>query len=486
MGSSAAPQIPEVGQAVRVRNRLATVRAVEPYDSRTGSGRLHIVDVEYLDDWRYPEAEQLLWEVEATGTVLGTTSLPGVDANRPDSPHALQAFVNAHRWTRLNRLREGDDIKDEPLLGVWNSAIQVHAYQLEPVLKALAMPRVSLLLADGVGLGKTIQAGLVLEELLLRRRIRRILVLCPAMLQRQWQYELRRKFNLDFRVIDSDSTFKLRRELGIDTNPWKAFPRIITSMDYLRMPDVLQQFLQASGAGADAETNGNRTTAHAPWDLLIVDEVHHFAPQSGNRASQRTRMLREIRFLFEHRIFASATPHNGKTVCFTGVLELLDPIRFQMTTEMDARDKAHLGEVRIRRLKDDINKQSIRPPFAEQLPPVELKLSLSPQETALYAALREYRKKGQAALGQRLGGGTVAGSVHLLAADQAAAVLPVRLRPDVVAAPGGGDGTRRRQPLRHGSGVGGKGGRTDQERRRTIGLGRGCCPLLRCLLPQPG
>ncbi len=399
MASSAAQKIPEVGQAVRVRNRLATVRAVEPYDSRTGSGRLHIIDVEYLDDWRYPEAEQLLWEVEATGTVLGTTTLPGVDANRPDSPQALQAFVNAHRWTRLNRLREGEDIKDEPLLGVWNSAIQVHAYQLEPVLKALAMPRVSLLLADSVGLGKTIQAGLVLEELLLRRRIRRILVVCPAMLQRQWQYELRRKFNLDFRVIDSDSTFKLRREMGIDTNPWKAFPRVITSMDYLRMPDVLQQFLQASGAGADAETNRNRTTAHAPWDLLIVDEVHHFAPQSGSRASQRTRMLREIRFLFEHRIFASATPHNGKTVCFTGVLELLDPIRFQMTTEMDAKDKAHLAEVRIRRLKDDINKQSIRPPFADQLPPVELKLNLSSKETALYAALRDYRKKGQAALG---------------------------------------------------------------------------------------
>ena len=269
--------------------------------------------------------------------------------------------MNAHRWTRLNRLRESDDIKDEPLVGVWNSAIQVHAYQLEPVLKALAMPRVSLLLADGVGLGKTIQAGLVLEELLLRRRIRRILVLCPAMLQRQWQIELRRKFNLDFRVIDSDSTFKLRRELGIDTNPWKAFPRIITSMDYLRMPDVLQQFLQASGAGADATSDGNRTTAHSPWDLLIVDECHHFAPQSGNRASQRTRMLREIRFLFEHRLFASATPHNGKTVCFTGLLELLDPIRFQMTTDMDAKDRTQLGEVRIRRLKDDINKQYIRP-----------------------------------------------------------------------------------------------------------------------------
>ena len=150
------------------------------------------------------------------------------------------------------------------------------------MLKALAMPRVSLLLADGVGLGKTIQSGLVLEELLLRRRIRRILVVCPAMLQRQWKYELRRKFNLEFEVIDSDSTFQLRRRLGIDTNPWKAFPRIITSMDYLRMPDVLQQFLQASGAGPDAESNGGRTSPHAPWDLLIVDECHHFAPQSGS------------------------------------------------------------------------------------------------------------------------------------------------------------------------------------------------------------
>jgi SNF2 family DNA or RNA helicase len=345
-----------------------------------------------------PEAEQLLWEVEATARVLGTTSLPGVDAHRPDSPTALMGFVNAHRWSRLNRLRATEGIEDEPLLSVWNSAIQVHPYQLEPVLKALAMPRVGLLLADGVGLGKTIQSGLVLEELFLRRRIRRILVLCPAMLQRHWQYELRRKFNLDFKVIDSDSTFKLRRDLGIDTTPWKAFPRIITSMDYLRMPDVLQQFLQASDAGPDAEANGGRMSPHAPWDLLIVDECHHFAPQSGSRASQRTQMLREIRFLFEHRIFASATPHNGKTLCFTGLLELLDPIRFQMTVEMDDQDKGNLGEVRIRRLKDDIYKQSLRPPFAEQLDPVALPIQLSPQETALYAALREYRKKGHAAL----------------------------------------------------------------------------------------
>ena len=129
-----------------------------------------------------------------------------------------------------------------------------------------------------------------------------------------------------------------------------------------------------------------------------MDECHHFAPQSGSRASQRTRMLREIRFLFEHRLFASATPHNGKTVCFTGLLELLDPIRFQMFPEMDDQDKANLAEVRIRRLKDDINKQSLRPPFAEQLDPEEIPVRMSDQESALFAALREYRKKGHDAL----------------------------------------------------------------------------------------
>ena len=78
-------RFPEVGQAVQVRNRLATVRAVEPYDTRGQQGRLHIVEVEYLDDCRYPESEQVLWEVEATATVLGSTSLPSVDANNPDN-----------------------------------------------------------------------------------------------------------------------------------------------------------------------------------------------------------------------------------------------------------------------------------------------------------------------------------------------------------------------------------------------------------------
>ncbi len=388
--------IPEVGQAVRVRGRLATVFSVAPYDGR--QGRLHLVTVEYLDDSRHPESDEILWEIESSAEVLGATSLPRIDQHRPDSPSALQAFINTHRWTRLNRLRSGENLEDEPLLAVWNSAIQVHPYQLEPVLRALKMPRVSLLLCDGVGLGKTIEAGLVLQELLLRRRIRKVLILAPAMLQRQWRYELRRKFNLDFEIIDSESTFELRRHMGIDTNPWKVSPRIIASMDYLRIPDVLQQFLQASGV-KDASLPGNGNgSAHASWDLLIVDECHNFAPQGGNRASLRTRMLREIRFLFEHRIFLSATPHNGYTVSFTGLLELLDPVRFQMKDKLEDQDRSLLEEVRVRRLKDEINRCSLRPPFADQLPPKQIDIRLTNQERDLYKMLRLYRDKSQVLL----------------------------------------------------------------------------------------
>ena len=95
----------------------------------------------------------------------------------------------------------------------------IESYQLVPLLKALRMPRVSLLIADDVGLGKTIEAGLVLTELLLRRRIRRVLVLTPASLRRQWREELWDKFSLRFEVVDRQETERLRRRFGMDANP---------------------------------------------------------------------------------------------------------------------------------------------------------------------------------------------------------------------------------------------------------------------------
>jgi len=105
---------------------------------------------------------------------------------------------------------------------------------LVPLLKALRMPRVNLLIADDVGLGKTSEAGLILTELLLRRCIQRVLVLSPASLRVQWRDEMWDKFSLSFDVVDRDETHALRRKLGMDANPLNSHSRIIAPYHYLR------------------------------------------------------------------------------------------------------------------------------------------------------------------------------------------------------------------------------------------------------------
>ena len=101
----------------------------------------------------------------------------------------------------------------------FHGGVRIESYQLVPLLKALRMPRVNLLIADDVGLGKTVEAGLILTELLLRRRIQRVLVLTPASLRQQWREELWEKFSLRFEVVDRQGTERLRRGLGMDATP---------------------------------------------------------------------------------------------------------------------------------------------------------------------------------------------------------------------------------------------------------------------------
>src|SRR6476659_7839404 len=98
------------------------------------------------------------------------------------------------------------------------------------------MPRANLLIADDVGLGKTIESGLVVQELMLRHRVRTVLVVCPAALQIQWRDQMRDKFGLEFRIVDTALLKDLRRSRGIHANPWTHFPRLITSIDFLKRP----------------------------------------------------------------------------------------------------------------------------------------------------------------------------------------------------------------------------------------------------------
>ena len=223
-------------------------------------------------------------------------------------PEDFDALLRAARWTALCPYLDPDGegpLTREPIASPFHGSIRVEDYQLVPLLKALRMPRVSLLIADDVGLGKTVEAGLILTELLLRRRIQRVLVLTPASLRQQWREELWEKFSLRFEVVDRQATERLRRQLGMDANPWRSFSRIVASYHYLRQPDVREQFLAAC--------HTPQGSPHLPWDLLIVDECHNLMPSPFGEDSELCQTLRLVAPRFEHRLFLSATPHNGHT-----------------------------------------------------------------------------------------------------------------------------------------------------------------------------
>lgn len=257
---------PRVGMLATIRNRRGVVASVEPYDT-TSEGRLHLVRIDYTDADGTPE-DVVLWERERNATLLEPTALPRVGEESPMPPADFDALVRACRWTAVTPFTgvEGVGAAAPLLASPIFGAVQVEDYQLVPILIALRMPRVSLLLADDVGLGKTIEAGLILTELLIRRRVRRVLVLCPGSLRYQWQQEMRDKFALGFDIVDRAETHALQKRLGLDANPWRTFPRIIGSYHYLRQPDVLERFRAAC-----RQPEGSSIL---PWDLLIVDEAH--------------------------------------------------------------------------------------------------------------------------------------------------------------------------------------------------------------------
>ena len=183
---------PTVGQLTVVRGRPAVIRDV--VQNRAREGNFHLISVQYVDGTTFPDEEWISWENESEPQLLSGITFPGIlnSETLPDKPSRYSSFINAYRWTSHNRLTSSRAEQDSVLaiISPWYNAVQIEDYQLYPVIKSLLMPRVSLLLADDVGLGKTIEAGLILSELYSRRRIHRTLVVCPASLQRQWKDEL--------------------------------------------------------------------------------------------------------------------------------------------------------------------------------------------------------------------------------------------------------------------------------------------------------
>lgn len=379
---------PDPGQLVDVRQRRFVVTEVAksslpPEVLRPdGNGQQHLVTLSSVEDDAMGEELRVIWELEPGARALEKGALP--EPAGFDEPRRLDAFLDAVRWGAISSANV------RALQSPFRSGIDIEDYQLDPVVRALGMPRVNLLVADDVGLGKTIETGLVAQELILRHRARTILVVCPASIQIQWRDQMRDKFGLDFRIVDSSLMKDLRRRRGLHVNPWTHFPRLITSIDFLKRERVMRLFRETLPAEGEP-------TFPRQFDLLIVDEAHNVAPSGTGRYatdSARTQAIRTIAPHFEHKLFLTATPHNGYPESFSSLLELLDNQRFARGVPPDKR---RLGEVMVRRLKSELPpKWDGTPRFPERkLEPLEVEYTEG--ERRAHEALREYteaRRRG--------------------------------------------------------------------------------------------
>jgi len=377
---------PEPGQLARVRGRMWVVGDVvrdaqASFDDRPVQ---HLVSLVSVEDDATGEELSVVWEIEPGTAVVERAELPDIAPDRLDDPAELEAFLDAVRWGAVTSADQ------RSLQAPFRSGIVLEDYQLEPVVRALRMPRTTLLVADDVGLGKTIEAGLVMQELLLRHRARTALVVCPASLQVQWRDEMRDKFGLEFRIVDRELLGRLRRSRGVGANPFAHFPRLIVSIDWLKGELGMRLLREVLPAHPQIPRS---------YDVLIVDEVHNCAPAGSSgryaRDTLRTAAIRTLSPHCEHRLFLSATPHNGYDNSFAALLELLDPHRFARGIRPTPEA---VQEVTVRRLKQELVNEDGSPRFARRRVKM-LEVEHPENERAVHADLAAYG----AARARRLG-----------------------------------------------------------------------------------
>lgn len=379
----------EIGQLVYVRSRRHLVENIVPKPTPTD---FTVVDLACVEDDSQGETLRVLWENELDAKILGADDWSAVAKRGFDSKELFSAYFNTLRWNCVTAT--DPNLFQAP----FRAGIQIHPYQLEPLRKALQLPRVNLFIADDVGLGKTIEAGLIARELLLRRRVDYIVVAAPPSVLLQWKEELASRFGLSFEVLDRDYVARVRRERGFSVNPWGTHSRFLVSTRLLIDDGYLGPLEHYLGP-------------MRPGALLILDEAHHAAPSSGAKYaidSQMTKMVRKLSKRFEHKLFLSATPHNGHSNSFSALLEILDEHRFTRGFPIDGRNQTR--DILIRRMKEDLRKvegglpermiEQVTIEFAEdKAPELALARMLSEYRAARAARLSDASKRSRAAAG---------------------------------------------------------------------------------------
>lgn len=285
------------------------------------------LDLESLEAGMIVGARDRLWRVDGVKSeekTVRVSSISGVDAEHeffvpleellPAShppPEVSMVGNPAYQRLLLQALKLDLLHGTAALIGLQKSRVIPMPYQLVPVLMALDIPDVRMLLADDVGLGKTVEAGLIIKELIGRKLAERVLFITPANLREQWKDIMERFFHIDARIISSRHRRKLERELLVGGDPWGHFPFLIASMDYAKQSHILTRIQQNE------------------WDVIVIDEAHNCAKPHQNVPGSPPVMLRwnladTLADYSKHLLLLTATPHNGYRDTFCSLLQLLD------------------------------------------------------------------------------------------------------------------------------------------------------------------
>ena len=360
-------------------------------------------------------------EDEVTGILQTLEKIESAQFAPPDPSDPRQ--IGDYRSARLLRdaVRLGFRSSAGPFRSFAAIAVEPRPYQLVPLLMALRMDTVRMLIADDVGIGKTIEAGLIAKELLARGEVERLAVLCPPALAEQWQGELSDKFHIDAELVLSQTVSRLERHCGPNESLFDRHPFVVVSTDFIKSPRHVEEFKRACP------------------EMVIVDEAHTCATATDGRSAQiqRHRLVAGLAVdPKRHLILVTATPHSGKEDAFRSLLGFLDKDFLQLPMELGGdHNRPHrqrLARHFVQRRRGDIKAYlDEETPFPDR-EEAEDTYKLSPEYKKLFdRVLRYARETVQDAAGdhhRRVRWWSALALLRSLASSPAAAAATMRTR----------------------------------------------------------